>query len=377
MYCDRPRYLATLAVLFAFHSVAALAYKIPTEKLVFEKYRPPSALSIQDRNQRVIDYWYGEKLSFYVPIAQIDSKLIDFVVLSEDAKFYQHEGFDLSEIKNSFEKNLESGKIKRGASTITQQLVKNVFLDKERSFTRKIFEIPWTMRVEKDFSKRQILELYLNIIEWGPGIYGAEAASRHFFDKSVSALTEGEALYLAMIIPNPNRFDLLAHPKTTAFIEKKRTDFVMRLISEKKIPSAQKESYLLSPFGLKDLDYYPRTFPLSHQGPYQGKRSDRARWLKDIEKNLRPVLSKSSKNTINLSLDFDLQSDISAEELQPKPAVSAAQGTYILIKENNEILAFRKISKTESLGEDFLSAQEQLGRSVERVTHMPWKSLAL
>lgn len=260
----------------------------PSEKLRFDKLRPSSAVEVRDASGRVVDYWYEGRLRLYRPLSQIDPKLAEFVVFLEDAKFYWHEGFDMEEIRNSVEENLEKGKIKRGASTITQQLAKNLFLDKERSFTRKLFEMPWTYRLEKDLSKRQILELYLNVIEWGPGVYGAEAAARHFFDKPAARLEIGEAMYLALIIPNPKRFDLFAYPKRAEFLEKKKSWLVERLVGEKKISPGEKPAYLAASFRLVPPDAPGRHYAVSHDASYFGNRGKRSAEYKKAEARLRP-----------------------------------------------------------------------------------------
>lgn len=261
----------------------------PASKLRFEKLKPESAIEVRDAQGRVIDYWYDdEHLRLYRPMSQLDPKIAEYVVFLEDAKFYQHEGFDVEEIKNSIEKNLEKGKIKRGASTITQQLAKNLFLDKQRSFLRKFFELPWTYKLEKDLTKKQILELYLNVIEWGPGIYGAEAAARHYFDRSAASLEIGQAMYLALIVPNPPRFDLFAHPRMAEFLAKKKSWLVERLVDEKRIGPGEKPVYLGAPFGLVAPDSPERRYAVWHDGDYFGNREKRSRLLEDFEQRERP-----------------------------------------------------------------------------------------
>lgn|GEM_PF-367401 len=259
----------------------------PAERLRFEKLKPGSAVEVRNSDGRVVDYWYEQRLRLYRPLSQIDPKLTEFVVFLEDAKFFFHEGFDVAEIKNSIEENLEKGRIKRGASTITQQLAKNLFLDKERSFTRKLFEMPWTYRLESDLSKKQILELYMNVIEWGPGVYGAEAAARHFFDRSAAQLEIGQAMYLALIIPNPPRFDLFAHPKMAEYLSKKKAALVERLVDEKKIDPGEKPVYLGADFGLVPPEAPDRNYAVAHEGTYYGNRARRANELKNFEKRER------------------------------------------------------------------------------------------
>ncbi len=128
------------------------------------------------------------------------------VVSSEDAGFYRHHGLDFGQIEASLERNVKEGRFARGGSTITQQVVKNLFLSKDKTLSRKLQEAYLSWRIEQVLTKHRILEIYLNIIEWGPGIYGARAAARYYFGKHPSELTIPEAAFLAAIIPNPRRF---------------------------------------------------------------------------------------------------------------------------------------------------------------------------
>lgn len=148
----------------------------------------------------------GKKLRVrqsWVSFKNIPRLLRQAVRISEDASFYQHEGVDFVEIKESFKKNWETGKISRGASTITQQLAKNLFLSTEKSYSRKIKEYFIAGRLEDNLSKNRIYHLYLNIIELGPGVFGVQAASRIYFRKNVSRLTLEEMIRIAAIIPRP------------------------------------------------------------------------------------------------------------------------------------------------------------------------------
>ncbi|MCC7124261.1 MAG: monofunctional biosynthetic peptidoglycan transglycosylase [Acidobacteria bacterium] len=139
----------------------------------------------------------------WVPYARISPHLKRAVVVTEDAAFFDHDGIDLDEVKASFERNWEDGRFTRGASTITQQLAKNLYLSPTRNPMRKFRELLITRRLEASLSKRRILEIYLNMIEWGDGIFGCEAASRAYFGKRASDLTREEAALLAGAIINP------------------------------------------------------------------------------------------------------------------------------------------------------------------------------
>ena len=129
------------------------------------------------------------------------------IVAGEDAKFVDHEGFDWEGIQRALEKNRRRGKVVAGGSTITQQLAKNLFLTGERSLLRKGQEALITAMLEAVMDKRRILEIYLNVVEWGEGVFGAEAAARHYFGASAAALTAGQAARLAAMLPRPRFYD--------------------------------------------------------------------------------------------------------------------------------------------------------------------------
>jgi monofunctional biosynthetic peptidoglycan transglycosylase len=132
------------------------------------------------------------------------------ILVAEDDAFFQHGGLDWNEIRASARANLEKRRVVRGGSTITQQLAKNLFLGDRRTLTRKLTEAFLAIRLERALSKRRIFELYLNLIEWGDGIFGAEAAARRYFGVSAADLNEREAILLAAVIINPRRYSVLA-----------------------------------------------------------------------------------------------------------------------------------------------------------------------
>ena len=143
----------------------------------------------------------------WVPYHRISEHLKRAVVAAEDAKFLDHEGFDWEAIQGAMRKNEQRGKVVAGASTITQQLAKNLFLSGSRSWLRKAQEAAITWMMERTLSKRRILELYLNFAEWGEGIFGAEAAARHHFGVPAASLGPEQAAWLAAILPSPRRYD--------------------------------------------------------------------------------------------------------------------------------------------------------------------------
>lgn len=144
----------------------------------------------------------------WVPYSRISPYIKKAVIIAEDDKFWAHDGFDFDAIKDAIEVNYKAKKFKSGASTITQQLAKNIYLSPSKNPLRKIKEALITWRMEKVLSKRRILELYLNLAEWGDkGIFGIEAASRHYFGKSALELNLEESSRLAAILPNPRKYN--------------------------------------------------------------------------------------------------------------------------------------------------------------------------
>lgn len=143
----------------------------------------------------------------WVDYNRISIHLKRAVIAAEDSKFLEHEGFDWEGIETAFEKNLKKGRIVAGGSTISQQLAKNLFLSASRNPLRKVQEAIITVMIETVWTKRRILEVYLNVIEWGNGIYGAEAAARRYYKTSAAGLGSAQAAHLAAMIPNPRFYE--------------------------------------------------------------------------------------------------------------------------------------------------------------------------
>ena len=143
----------------------------------------------------------------WVPYERISNNLKRAMVAAEDAKFVDHEGFDWDGIQLAMEKNQKKGRVVAGGSTITQQLAKNLFLSPSRSYVRKAEEAVITVMLESFLPKRRILEIYLNVIEWGNGVFGAEAASRKYFGVSAAQLSPEQAARLAAMAPNPRFYE--------------------------------------------------------------------------------------------------------------------------------------------------------------------------
>lgn len=143
----------------------------------------------------------------WVPYSRISNNLKRALIAAEDSKFLDHEGFDWEGIQKAYEKNQKKGRIVAGGSTISQQLAKNLFLSSRKVFWRKAEEAVITVMLERMMSKRRILEIYLNVIEWGNGVFGAEAAARHYYKTSASSLSAEQSARLASMVPNPRYYD--------------------------------------------------------------------------------------------------------------------------------------------------------------------------
>jgi len=146
----------------------------------------------------------------WMPLDKISPYLVQAVVVSEDDKFWSHKGLDFEAIKTALARDLRNKTWRYGGSTITQQLAKNLFLSPSKNPLRKLREIILAWRLERALSKKRILELYLNVVEWGTGIFGAEAASRRYYGKPASELTPQEAAHLAVVLPSPRRYNPLS-----------------------------------------------------------------------------------------------------------------------------------------------------------------------
>ena len=170
----------------------------------------PAATAFMERRLVALQAELGEDAELkyrWVPYEKISIHLKRALIAAEDAKFLEHDGFDIEGIEKALKKNEKKGKVVAGGSTISQQLAKNLFLSGERSYLRKGQEAVITLMLEKMMSKRRILEIYMNVIEWGEGVYGAEAAARHYYKTSAAALSPYQAARLAAMVPRPRFFE--------------------------------------------------------------------------------------------------------------------------------------------------------------------------
>ena len=187
----------------------------------------------------------------YVPLSQISKNIQNAIILTEDSSFYQHNGFDEEGIQHCFEKLREKMRIVCGGSTITQQLAKNMFLSKNKNFVRKGIEAIITFRIEKSLSKKEILEKYLNIVQFGKGIFGVKKAAFFYFKKSPAELNPNEAAFLAMILPNPEKYSQSFYRQDlTKFARQRISRIVQNMYKFGRIDTAAYEGSVAS------IDYF-------------------------------------------------------------------------------------------------------------------------
>jgi monofunctional biosynthetic peptidoglycan transglycosylase len=194
-----PLGAVSLYLLISLPDVVPLAKTNPTSTALMDARR----VEALEQRRPVPRQWS------WVPLSRISPHLQRAVVVAEDASFYSHHGFDWEGIQEAAMRNWAKGQLRRGGSTITQQLAKNLYLSSDKTLLRKAHEALIARLLEQHLSKKRILELYLNVVEWGNGVYGAEAAAQHHFGKSAMDVTPEEAALLAAMLPAPRYYDPL------------------------------------------------------------------------------------------------------------------------------------------------------------------------
>jgi monofunctional biosynthetic peptidoglycan transglycosylase len=182
-------------------------YFIYPDLAYLKKNRPPKTAFMEYREKVWQKKGIKRKIiTTWMPLSRVSPYVMKAVIIAEDDKFWSHDGFDFEAMQEALKKDIKKKKFKAGGSTISQQLAKNLYLSPSKNPIRKLKEAILTWRLESNLSKRRIIELYLNVAEWGDGIYGIEAAARKHYGKSAAGLTAREAATLAAVIPNPRRY---------------------------------------------------------------------------------------------------------------------------------------------------------------------------
>lgn len=230
---------------FAFHMFRVLTdvgeLRTSYPRVIYDAKEKTSTIEIQKARP---PGWVG--LGAVSPLA------VSAIVLSEDWAFYQHNGFDIDQIWDSFTTNLKKGKFARGGSTITQQMVKNVFLTGDKTIWRKVQEAVLAIRVERHLGKKRILEIYLNVVEFGPGLYGIGPASQYYFQKPPSQLSAKEGAFLAMLLPSPKRYSVSYRKKAlTPYARSTVRAILGKLMATGRISAETYEQLNATPFSFE------------------------------------------------------------------------------------------------------------------------------
>lgn len=224
----------------------------------------------------------------YAPLAGVSAYLKKSVILSEDSAFYQHNGFDWKALQYSFEVNMSRGRYVRGGSTITQQLAKNLYLTKEKTLWRKFLEALITVRIEKYLTKKEILERYLNVVEFGPKIYGIKKAAQHYFQKNPKDLNLLESIYLTFLLPSPQKYSKSFDKGYLTQFGKKRMRHLIQLMY--RTHQITEEAYNKA---LSDLEFFPKE-PIIIEPMEEEEETDVAE-DEELERTLDERIKESSE----------------------------------------------------------------------------------
>jgi monofunctional glycosyltransferase len=244
-------FLVLLAIGFA--SAAYIYLSLPDVRVL--RTKNPTTTAFMDLRTREAQAkgLPSQRDQRWVPYARISNNLKRAVIVTEDGAFWKHEGVDYEQLRESMEVNWERGEFARGASTITQQLAKNLYLSPSKNPLRKLRELMITRRLEVELTKQRILEIYLNVIEWGDGVWGAEAAARRYFRKSAADLNASESALLAAAISNPHIMD----PGRPTARLRRRQQMIMRRMGAVTPPPVVAEPFVPSLPGVEALPNLP------------------------------------------------------------------------------------------------------------------------
>lgn len=252
----------------------------------------------------------------WVSLKEMNYTAAHAIVVSEDWSFYGHSGYDLGQIKEAAVEAVE-GERTRGASTISQQVVKNLFLSPEKTLTRKFKELLYSTYMERNVSKERILETYLNIAEFGPGIYGIKAASRHYFKKKPKELTAKEGAFLAMLLPSPKRYgESFRKGQMTEFAQKTVDNILDKMVVAKYIKKEQLER-------IKGQTFNWETSPSSDSSSIAGqqgiKNGTHSGTHKDIQKGTKTV--KKSRTKRRKKMAKKRKKDLTGKSVEAKMGI--------------------------------------------------------
>jgi len=327
--------LAALALLLLVPAVwVFLSLRDIPDVSVLRHYRPAAASEVLDRNGHLLAHFYDGKFRVWVPIASLPDSVIWSVVIAEDDTFFGHQGINYKAVWEALQHDVQTKRFSRGGSTITQQMIKNVLLSKEKTVKRKIREFVLARRAEEILTKRQILEIYLNEVEWGENIYGIEAASRFYFDKHAPELSYAEAALLAGMLPNPKYYNPFKHPDKA---RKRQERVLFNMQQAKHMTPEEYQQALAEPLRLRDPDSRRFDFSMIDNG------GGRPCYQKALEQILLSFFSEQDLYRrglrIRTMLDKQLQESLIASLATSSVPAGDVPERIIVLKEGTEIRA--------------------------------------
>src|SRR5574337_494967 len=319
------------AVILAFWIILVLS-DLP-DVTVLKHYRPAAAAEVLDRDGKILTSYFDRKFRIWVPISSLPDIVIHAVITAEDDTFFGHRGVNYKAAWDALVHDVQKRRFARGGSTITQQVIKNVLLTREKTITRKFKEYILAREAEDLLSKRQILQIYLNEVEWGNNIFGIEAASRFYLDKHASELNAGDAALLAGMLPNPRYFNPYKRPDKA----KDRQERVLANMLQAKLITDEQYSAAVAS-GLRLRPEGSGRFANAGVKPANGSPC----WQHTLEKVLLRAYGEQKLYraglTIRTSLVKDLQDQMSRYD-EPFDQNSGVPGQVITVRQGDRIAA--------------------------------------
>lgn len=252
-----------MAVVVLVGAIGALIFDTLTSTPDFTELRRSVEVTFPLPAGKKITRRVGPEAPGWVSLQNISNHLLMAVIASEDASFYSHDGIDYHELKEAIKKDIKEKRWARGASTITQQLVKNVYLSRQKTLWRKFKEFIWARDLDRVLSKSEILGFYVNLVEWGPGIYGIKQASNHYFGIEPSALNPRQAAFLAMLLPSPVRYYTYFKKKHLSEFANRRVAQILRIMNRMRfLDDAEYETALRESLWGEDVPFVDPNLPV-------------------------------------------------------------------------------------------------------------------
>lgn len=301
---------------------------------LLKHYRPPAAAEVLDKDGGLMMHLYDRAFRIWVPIASLPDVVINAVVTAEDDTFFEHGGVNLKATRDALLHDVQKRRFARGGSTITQQMIKNVLLTKEKTLSRKLREYVLARRAEQVLTKYRILEIYLNEVEWGENLYGIEAASRFYLDKHAAELTSAEAALLAGMLPNPRYYNPYKRPEKA---RKRQEQVLFNMQQAKLIPQDEYVAALRTPLRLRQEGAGRMDLSFPAVG------SARPCYQQALEEILVGALGWQkvyrSGGVIRTTLEKSLQNEISLGEAYLRDRQAKPSGSILAVWEGGRIRA--------------------------------------